>query len=238
MKHHNSMKSRTRRTASLGVFTLAVLAACDENGFLPPSEGSAPEIDLLTISPDTVVEGTPLTVLLEASGSRAISEVRFLLTGAETRETTLAVPEPGQDIQAEFTLPVSTGTGPDSILRVDVVLIDAATGRRTVAYLPADGSPVTVTSQGETYELAPGTVLEEKQTTVKGQIDQITITERNLVDEDLDGLIDDLVRPVDTFGDLMDHLSRAMQLPGDLVRRSAARARVAVSRHGGGTAAA
>lgn len=72
-----------------------------------------------------------------------------------------------------------------------VILIDAATGRRSIAYLPEDGSPLTVVSQGVTYTLEPGLELAEKKTTVKGQIDQITITERNLVDEDLDGLIDE-----------------------------------------------
>ncbi len=66
-----------------------------------------------------------------------------------------------------------------------LILIDATTFERTIAYM-GDG-PTTVVSQGITYGLAPGMSLEERQVLVRQQI----VTEKNLVDDDLDGLIDE-----------------------------------------------
>lgn len=70
-----------------------------------------------------------------------------------------------------------------------LVLIDERTGQRSVTYL--GNGPTTVVSQGRTYTVAPGQTLEEKQTELRGQLETIIITERNLIDEDLDGLIDE-----------------------------------------------
>ena len=72
-----------------------------------------------------------------------------------------------------------------------VVSIDSETGERSVDYVPASGS-LTVVSQGRTYTVAAGDELAETQTTVTSAGGTVqTITEKNQVDEDLDGLIDE-----------------------------------------------
>ncbi len=70
-----------------------------------------------------------------------------------------------------------------------IILIDEQTGERSFVFL--GNGPQTVISQGRTYNIAPGTVLREKEVTIQGQIDNITVTEKNLIDEDLDGIIDE-----------------------------------------------
>ena len=125
MIKQNSKKSRTRLAASLGILAFS-LAACEENGFLPPGEGTRPDITAMAMSPDPVVEGDTIEVAIEASGSRAITQVRLELRGAVVRDTTIAVPEPERNIAAVFTIPVRFGTGPDSLLSVDAFVIDAA----------------------------------------------------------------------------------------------------------------
>jgi len=72
-----------------------------------------------------------------------------------------------------------------------LVLIDAVTGERSVVYVPASGT-VTVVSQGIPYEVAAGQVREETQQTIVGQAGgEVIVTAKNLIDEDLDGLIDE-----------------------------------------------
>lgn len=70
-----------------------------------------------------------------------------------------------------------------------IILIDLQTNERSVVYMGSE--PMTVTSQGIQYELSPGITLEETKKTIQGQIDAITVTEKNLIDEDLDGIIDE-----------------------------------------------
>ncbi len=70
-----------------------------------------------------------------------------------------------------------------------LILIDVQTGERETAYVGPD--PTEVVSQGRTYTVGPGTVLEETQRVLSGREDDIIVTEKNLVDEDLDGLIDE-----------------------------------------------
>ncbi len=70
-----------------------------------------------------------------------------------------------------------------------IILIDQQTGERSYVFLGAGQQ--TVVSQGRSYTIAPGMVLEETKVTIQGQIDNITVTEKNLIDEDLDGIIDE-----------------------------------------------
>ena len=74
-----------------------------------------------------------------------------------------------------------------------LVLIDEATGRRSIQYVPASGS-ITVESQGRSYTVRAGDVVQEVQTQIQGQnpsIPPVTVTEKNLIDDDLDGIIDE-----------------------------------------------
>ncbi len=74
-----------------------------------------------------------------------------------------------------------------------LVLIDAATGRRSIQYVPASGS-ITVESQGRSYTVASGDVIQETQTDIQGQnpnLPAVTVTEKDLIDNDLDGIIDE-----------------------------------------------
>ena len=82
--------------------------------------------------------------------------------------------------------------GPRTLAAGDpLILIDDATGARSVEYVPASGS-VTVVSQGRTYTVAAGSVVEEVQAEVTSAGGTVQIvTEKNLVDEDLDGIIDE-----------------------------------------------
>jgi hypothetical protein len=70
-----------------------------------------------------------------------------------------------------------------------VILIDDQTGAREIVYVGA--SVDTLFSQGRPYVVGPGVTLEETQTEVAGQFETILVTEKNLLDEDLDGLIDE-----------------------------------------------
>ncbi|HEX8385392.1 MAG TPA: hypothetical protein VF576_04355, partial [Rubricoccaceae bacterium] len=73
-----------------------------------------------------------------------------------------------------------------------LVLIDDATGARTIEYVPASGS-ITVTSQGRLYEnVAAGQTIQEATTEVPSAsgVPQ-TLTAKDLVDQDLDGIIDE-----------------------------------------------
>ncbi len=82
--------------------------------------------------------------------------------------------------------------GPRVVVAGDpLVLIDEETGARSIEYVPASGS-ITVTSQGRTYTVAAGQTLQETQVTVTsaGGTNQV-VTAKNLVDEDLDGVIDE-----------------------------------------------
>ncbi|MAO64560.1 MAG: hypothetical protein CL666_06145 [Balneola sp.] len=70
-----------------------------------------------------------------------------------------------------------------------IILIDEETYERSVVYM--ENGPMTVTSQGIQYDLTPGMTLQEAKKTIQGQIDAITVTEKNLIDDDLDGIIDE-----------------------------------------------
>lgn len=70
-----------------------------------------------------------------------------------------------------------------------IILIDVETGERSITYL-GEGT-TTVVSQGITYNLTPGMTLEETQVEIRGQVETVVVTERNLIDEDLDGVIDE-----------------------------------------------
>jgi len=70
-----------------------------------------------------------------------------------------------------------------------LILIDGETFERTITYLGS--GPMTVESQGRTYNVAPGTTLQEREISIRGQLESITVTEKNLIDDDLDGLIDE-----------------------------------------------
>jgi hypothetical protein len=72
-----------------------------------------------------------------------------------------------------------------------IVLIDEHTGERSFVFM--GNGPMTVTSQGIDYQLTPGIALEEKTKIVKNRDDDITVTEKNLIDENLNGLIDESI---------------------------------------------
>ncbi len=62
-------------------------------------------------------------------------------------------------------------------------------GSRSITYLAAGGS--TITSQGRTVTLQPGQEVFETQSTIRGQLQDVVVTTRNLIDEDFDGIIDE-----------------------------------------------
>jgi hypothetical protein len=70
-----------------------------------------------------------------------------------------------------------------------LVLIDPVTFSRSIVYMP--NRDTTVFSQGVRYDLSPGVSLQERQITIRGQLEDITVTEKNLLDENLNGLIDE-----------------------------------------------
>lgn len=87
----------------------------------------------------------------------------------------------------EYTNPISGGR---VIASGDpIILIDEDTYKRTIVYMP--NRDTTVISQGITYNLSVGTTLRENQIVIQGQVDAVTVTEKNLIDDDLDGLIDE-----------------------------------------------
>lgn len=127
MKTNNSMQSRTRIAASLGFLALALMAACGDNGFQPPgSGGDQPEISAFALAPDTLPEGDTLTIALSAAGPRNLTQVRLQFRGALIKDTTIAVPDPAREIDALIQVRLPNGTGPDSLLYLDAVIVDAA----------------------------------------------------------------------------------------------------------------
>lgn len=70
-----------------------------------------------------------------------------------------------------------------------IILIDQETGERSFIFLGS--GTTTVTSQGIEYQLSPGMTLEEVTKEVQNRNETITVTEKNLIDDDLDGLIDE-----------------------------------------------
>lgn len=85
--------------------------------------------------------------------------------------------------------PERTGGGRTLAVGSPLILIDKDTFQRSIVYMP--NADTTVISQGITYNLSIGTILGEKQITIQGQRDAIVVTEKNLIDDDLDGLIDE-----------------------------------------------
>ncbi len=121
--------------------------------------------------------------------------------------------EPGRDIDGfAFVRDGTEGVGnvftpADFLPRVvqagdPLILIDDTTFERTIAYVPSDGSSITVESQGVSYTVSAGSELEETQVTIRSQIGQQDVVEKDLVDNDLDGLIDE---------DLLLHFLRRKQ---------------------------
>lgn len=70
-----------------------------------------------------------------------------------------------------------------------LILIEPGTYQRRIVYMP--NKDTTVYSLGVAFDLSIGSVLTEKQVTIQGQRDAIIVTEKNLIDDDLDGLIDE-----------------------------------------------
>lgn len=85
--------------------------------------------------------------------------------------------------------PERTNGGRTINVGTPLVLINKDTFKRSIAYMP--NKDTTVVSQGVTYNLSVGMILSEKQITIQGQKDQVIVTEKNLIDDDLDGLIDE-----------------------------------------------
>lgn len=125
MKMNNSMMRHRVRAAPFLLFTLAVLAACGgDNLFTPPTE--KPEVTNLTLASDTVVEGGTLSVSVQATATRVISQLNLRLRGATTADTLITLDEPGTSLAGTFSLPVPFNTGPDSLLTVEAIAINAA----------------------------------------------------------------------------------------------------------------
>ncbi|MEM8559591.1 MAG: hypothetical protein AAGG50_17360 [Bacteroidota bacterium] len=78
---------------------------------------------------------------------------------------------------------------PRTLAEGDPIILIGEDGQRTIEYVT--GAAREVVSQGRTYRVGPGTTLEERQILVEGQIANVIVTEKNLLDEDLDGLIDE-----------------------------------------------
>lgn len=73
-----------------------------------------------------------------------------------------------------------------------IVTIDLQTGERSYVLMP--NGPLTVVSQGIEYNLTPGMTLVESKKTIQNRNDLVTVTEKDLIDQDLDGLIDEDIR--------------------------------------------
>ncbi len=71
-----------------------------------------------------------------------------------------------------------------------IVLIDEEF-TRSYAYVPNDGSSVSVVTQGKTYSISAGTTLEEQRIRINSQLGTQLVVEKDLIDNDLDGLIDE-----------------------------------------------
>jgi hypothetical protein len=76
------------------------------------------------------------------------------------------------------------------VANAPIVLINATTFARTFDKVPATGTKQVV-SQGKTYTIGAGIELKETTKVIQGQIDNVTVVEKNGLDEDLDGLIDE-----------------------------------------------
>lgn len=70
-----------------------------------------------------------------------------------------------------------------------LILIDPVTYEREIVYMP--NAETTVETLGQSLTVRPGMVLEEAQAIIRGQLEQIEVTEKNLFDENLNGLIDE-----------------------------------------------
>jgi hypothetical protein len=70
-----------------------------------------------------------------------------------------------------------------------LILIDPVTFERNIRYMPAQDT--TVYSLGRRFDLFPGIELRERQITIRGQLEEIVVTEKNLIDDNLNGLIDE-----------------------------------------------
>lgn len=72
-----------------------------------------------------------------------------------------------------------------------IILTDGKTFKRSITYVPSDGSSITVVSQGVTHVIGAGSTLEENTKIIRSQIGEQLVVEKNLIDDDLDGLIDE-----------------------------------------------
>ncbi len=70
-----------------------------------------------------------------------------------------------------------------------LILIDEESFARRIVYLP--NRDTTVVTLGRSMNVRPGMTLEETQITIRGQRDNIIVTEKNLFDENLNGIIDE-----------------------------------------------
>ncbi|NND73071.1 MAG: hypothetical protein HKN43_15970 [Rhodothermales bacterium] len=89
-----------------------------------------------------------------------------------------------------------------------LILIDGETFERSVVYLPDNGSAITVESQGVSFTVQAGTVLEETRVEIRSQLGTQLVVEKNLRDDDLDGIIDE-----DEF---LHFERRAQEFSGDI----------------------
>lgn len=88
-----------------------------------------------------------------------------------------------------------------------IIIIDYDTYERRIEYLGT--GPIQVPTPRGMLTAAPGMTVQETQTTVQGQLDPITVTASNLVDENFNGLIDE---------DLNLHFERRFQdINGNIV---------------------
>lgn len=70
-----------------------------------------------------------------------------------------------------------------------IIIIDYDTYERRIEYLGEE--PIIVPTPRGPLVAAPGMTVQERQITVQGQFDQITVTEQNGIDENFNGLIDE-----------------------------------------------
>ncbi|MEL6611253.1 MAG: hypothetical protein AAFQ53_04095, partial [Bacteroidota bacterium] len=100
---------------------------------------------------------------------------------------------------------------PRTLSAGDPLILIQEDGRRTIEYVPASGT-ITVESQGVSYTVGAGDMIQETQVDIQGQnpnLPPVTVTEKNLIDEDLDGVIDE---------DVTLHFERRAQaFNGDIV---------------------
>lgn len=134
--------------------------------------------------------------------------------------------EPGRDIDGfPYVSDGTEGTGntftpqdfqPRTLQAGDpLILIDGGTFERSITYVPNDGSSITITSQGIEHTVAAGTVLEENTINIRSQIGTQEVVEKDLIDNDLDGLIDE--------DELLHFLRRKQNFQGDIEELPAVR---------------